>query len=1127
MPHFISNSMTLFKHYLFRLLLGIFLLPPSLLSAQTPQPGITLNLINATAPEVFTAIERQSDYNFIYEEKVKGYAKKISIQVTDAPIEKVLNELSRQSSLSFKKINKNIAVSLNYVTDATGTLKVSGFVNSAKDKLPVVNATVYIKDTPVGTVTDMNGAFTINVPQQYNLLTVAATGYTDQTVLIDKQEGLAVSLVPGAGLEEVVVIGYGSQLSDKVSGSISRITADKLENMPITSFEQGLVGQMAGVEVVQSSGSPGGDVQIRIRGISTITAGTKPLIVLDGLPLSDNNTSSLNHSDIASVEVLKDAAAAAIYGSRGSNGVILITTKKGSSGKPVFNFETYTGMQAVSHKIKMMDAYEMASLIAAARNNSWIDHNPQKNSATDPNNLRNDNKYSIPPFIFPYLERQKGLVNTDWQDEVFRIAPQQNYNLSLSGTEKKVTYFISANYLNQEGVVINSGMKRYTGRINVEAKPTPKFVFGINLSPSYTTYDLISEQTYKDDGIVLSALMALPFFSPRNTDGSLRISEHINAGDYSTVWLENPVALATQIDNTLQRFKLFGNSYATYDITKHLRYKLQAGAEWNTYNESYFRPSTLGTYRGQAPTVAAGRYYTGKVFNWILENTLNYNRVFNSDHTLDVLAGYTAQAKTMEQSYMGATNFPNNNVHTLNAGLINEGNTSKSEYAIVSMLARVNYDYKAKYIVSAALRRDGSSRFGDRSKWGWFPAFSAAWRISKEAFFPQSGLVNELKLKASYGRTGNNQIPDYGSVALMEPSNYVFGNTLQTGLATATSPNENLSWEKTDMINTGLNIGLLGNKLTASVEYFRSETKDLLLNVPVPATSGYEMSLQNIGRVRNEGYELSIGINLKAGGFKWNSFFNFSSYRNEVREVGKGQERIVSDYHITQIGSPIGSYYGYRLLGVYKSQEELNTYPHLPTSTIGSYIYEDVNKDGQITDADRKVIGNYLPDFSIGFSNTFSYKNFSLSIVAQAVQGFEVYNLTRAFTTGVQGWSNGLESIYDGYYQSEAQPGNGIARPLTRPTDKNYELSDFMVEDGSFIRIRSISIGYTLPKKIIRHARLDKCSIYIAAKNPFTFTKYSGYNPEVSSWRDPMTPGVDYGAYPVEKSYVAGLNIKF
>lgn len=1116
------------ERILYRLLLSVLLFPFLTVQAQVQPAGITINVAEATVQELFKEIELQSDYNFIYEEKVKNYTHKISIHVSNAPIEKVLNEIARQSHLSFKKINRNIAVTLSGEPgEMKGARTISGFVRNSESRLPVVNASVFIKNTPVGTVTDINGEFSLAVPRTYNTLTVAATSYTTQQVAIDSQVRMDIALSGATGMDEVVVIGYGDQSGDKVSGSIARITAEKLENMPITSFEQGLAGQMAGVEIVEGTGAPGSDVQIRIRGLSTITAGSKPLIVLDGLPLSDNNTSGLNHADIASVEVLKDAAAAAIYGSRGSNGVILITTKKGSSGKPVFNVGVYTGAQVVSNKIDLMDAYQSAALIATARNNAWIDQRPAQNSATDPNNIRRDNKYSVPPFLFPYLEGQKGLVNTDWQDEIFRIAPQQNFNVSLSGTERKTKYFVSGNYMNQEGIVINSGMKRYTGRINVEAKPTSRFTFGLNLSPSYTTYDLISEKTYKDDGIVLSALMALPFFSPYNKDGSLRISEHINAGDYSTVWLENPVALATQIDNKLQRFKLFGNSYAIYDITKHLHYKLHAGAEWNTYNEHYFRPSTLGTYRGQAPTVASGKYYTGKAFNWILENTLNYNRVFNDRHSLDVVAGYTAQAQDFEHSYMGATNFPNNNVHTLNAGLINEGNTSKSRYTIVSTLARINYDYKAKYIVSAALRRDGSSRFGDNNKYGWFPAFSAAWRISQEAFFPKYGAVNELKLKASYGRTGNNQIPDYGSVALMEPANYVFGNTLQTGLATGTAPNSNLSWEKSDMVNAGLNVGFFGNKITVSAEYFRSVTKDLLLNVPVPATSGYAMSLQNIGSVKNEGYELTIGTNLKGRKFRWTTFANFSSYRNTVLEVGKGQERIVSDYHITQVGAPIGSYYGYRVTGVYKNKSDLETSAHLPSSTIGSYIYEDINKDGQITDADRTIIGNYLPDFSIGFSNTLSYHNFDLNIVAQAVKGVEIYNLTRAFTMGAQGWSNGLQEVYDGYYQSESQPGNGVARPVTKPTDKNYELSDFMVEDGSFIRIRSISLGYTIPKKLSRKARLDKLSVYISAKNPFTFTKYSGYNPEVSSWKDPMTPGVDYGAYPVAKTYVLGLNLKF
>lgn len=1089
---------------------------------------LSLKLTNASVQQVFEAVEKQSEFRFIYGDKVKNYTVEFNLELKDAGIEKVINEIARQSSLSFKKINNNIAVSLN--EDVSSLKKIAGIVRDAKDSIPIAGAYVFIRGSGIGTATDKDGAFSLSVPAEQKVVAVSAAGYEEATVALGNHTAIEVSLSAGGSqkLDEVVVIGYGTQSNAKISGSVAKINADQLEQLPITSFEQGLAGQLPGVEIVQSSGAPGGDLQIRIRGISTITAGTKPLIVLDGLPLADNNTSNLNHADIASIEVLKDASAAAIYGSRGSNGVILITTKKDTPGKTVFNLEAYGGVQLVSNKIAMMDAYESAQVIAAARNNAWTDKNPGTNHATDPNNVRNDNKYNIPPFLFPYLEGQKGLVNTDWQDEVFRPAGMQNYNLSVAGGDKKVRYFISGNYLKQDGIVINSGMKRYAGRINLNADLTRRLSVGLNLSPTLTQYDLISEKTYKDDGIVLSALMALPFFSPYNADGSLKISEHINAGDYSTTWVENPVALAKLIDHGMERFKFFANSYVSYKFSDFLQYKLQVSAEWNTYTEDYFRPSALGTYRNAAPTPAVGTYYTNRAFNWIAENMLSYKRSFNNVHTIDAVLGYTAQRQDWERSYLSASNFPNNTVHTLNAGIISEGYTSRSEYSILSMLGRINYDYKAKYMLSVALRRDGSSRFGNNSKWGWFPAFSAAWRISKEPFFPRSNVVSELKLRASYGRTGNNQIPDYGAVALMESANYVLNNTVQTGLAAATAPNANLSWEKSDMMNTGIDIGLFRNKINLSAEYYYSITNDLLLNVPVPASSGYATSLQNIGKVKNEGYELTLSTNIGSSrSFRWNALFNYSSYRNTVLELGKGQQRIIGDYNITQVGEPIGAYYGYHVMGVFKNEADLAQYPHLSTSRIGDYIYEDVNKDGQITDADRKVLGSYLPDYSIGFRNTFSYKNFDLTILVQAVQGFEIYNLTRGFTAGVQGWSNALKEVYNGYYRSEEEPGSGIARPLTKPNDKNYEQSDYMIEDASFIRVRNISLSYTIPKRLLKRIGIDKMKVYVSAKNPFTFTRYSSYNPEVSSYKDPMTPGIDYGAYPLEKTFVFGVNLKF
>ncbi len=1057
--------------------------------------------------------------------------KKVSINLKDISIQDALNAILKETELYAEflpsgaitiKLKKQgfLNVPVNIVT---------GLVTDAETGNPMPGVNVIVKNSSTGTNTDINGKYEITVPEGIDTLVYTFIGFQNIEIPVDKQTTINVSLRPNQFiLNDVVVVGYGTLQKSNLTTSISQLKSENFKDFPITSFEQAMAGQLAGVQVMQNSGAPGSALSIRIRGVNSITAGTQPLIVVDGLPITDGSTSNINPDDIASIETLKDASAAAIYGSRGSNGVILITTKRGVSGKPKFSFNAYQGVQHVTKKVSLMNSYEHAQVVAAARNNLWFDLDPVNHLPTDDNSLRSANT-KIPTYILPYLQGQKGLTNTDWQNAIFRDAPIQNYDLSVSGGNEKSNFYISGNYFNQQGIVINSGFERYSLRTNFETSLSNKLKFGVNLSPSFTNRNIISEQDHKGNGIIISALLADPSFPVYNSDGSLNISQQINQGNiYGMSPVENPVALATQTTDKVGQLRLLGGSFLSLELIKGLTIKTYLGGDYNDSRENYFRPSAIGTYKIPAPSQANGTSKTGRTWNWLWENTINYSYTFNDEHHFSILAGYTSQKEYQESNSLNASNFPNDQVQTLNAGLVTSGSSSQQVWTLLSYVGRVNYSYKDKYLLSASLRRDGSSRFGPNTKWGYFPSASIGWRVSNESFFPENNIISDLKIRGSYGVTGNFQIPNYGSYALLSTDNYVLGNKVVNGQAPSTSPNPNISWEKKDMINGGIEIGLLGNRINITADYYYANTNGLLLNVPVPAYSGYTTSLQNLGQVRNEGWELGISNKQNFGKLEWIGSLNFSQNKNKVISLGPGQNQIISSSNVTRVGSPIGSYFGYQILGVFKNGDEVSNYPHLATGVPGTYKYADLNNDGKITDADRTILGNFFPSYTFGFSSAFRYRNFDLNFLIQGVEGTKIFNQSKVFTINAEGWGNASEGLYNGYYKSTDNPGSGFARPNVKTPDKLYETSNYMIEDGSFVRVRNITIGYSLPAILTRKVFIEKARIYASALNPFTFTGYSGYNPEVSTYStNQLNPGIDYGPYPVAKSLIIGLNINF
>lgn len=1096
---------------------------------------VTLQFRQVKLAKVFDAITQQTGLTVAYSRPTVDPDRVVSIEADKEELSDVLTQLLKGTNVTFEIGETKIYLKEESVSDTpqkSGRLiTISGTIVDERGET-IIGASVAVQGTTLGTITNADGEYSLtNVPEN-SQITISFIGYQSISLPANaKALGKIVMKEDNELLDEVAVVGYGTQSKARVTGSIASIKKEQIKDMPVTSFEQAIAGQMPGVQVMQQSGTPGSGSSIKVRGASSITAGTNPLIVIDGFPMTTSNTATLlNPEDIESIEVLKDASSAAIYGSRGANGVIVVTTKKGKEGKTNINAKVYFGIQKVSHKIEMMDAYEYANFMATARNNYWVDLNPGVNKPTDDNSAR-VKKARIPDYIASYLNGETGLINTDWQDEIFQTAAMQQYDISVSGGNQKLSHYTSASFVSQDGIIKDSGFQRFSARSNIQAVINKRVTFDLSLAPSYSKTRQISEKNHKQDGLVLLTTIANPAARAYNEDGSIMYGNQIELGNaWGTSVIESPLAIAKSIKDNLHQFRMIGNANISVNILEGLNFKTHFGMEYSNQREDYFRPSYLGNYNTKAPTQATGKYWNAQTTNWINENTLNYKKDFGKHH-FDILLGLSEQKQNYLVASMGAANYPNDNVTTLNAGIVNDGSTTESVWTLLSYFGRINYFFQNKYLLNFSIRWDGSSRFGKNNKYGCFPAVSLGWRVKEENWLKDVDVLSDLKLRVSYGKTGNFQINDYGSYSLLQANNYILNGVLVNGLAPATSPNPNISWEKTDQWNAGFDIAFFSNQLSFSADFYHSVTDGLLLDVPVPAASGFTSSLQNIGKLQNRGLELSLKGDFDFSGFKWAPAFNFSLNRNEVKGLGPNQEQIIDGNHITMIGESIGNFYGYKVLGVYKSQEDLDKYPHLNTAKIGTYIYEDISgpngmPDGEITDADRTILGNYNPDYTIGLFNSFSYKNFDLSFMIQCVQGFEIFNSAKTFLLNGEGWGNGAKDLYKNFF-SESNPNGKYARPSVATADKLYEKSSYMVEDGSFIRFNNITLGYNFPKTSIAKVGLKGLRVYVTAQNPFTITKYSGYNPEVSTNSNALTPGIDYGAYPTNKSLAFGLNINF
>jgi TonB-linked SusC/RagA family outer membrane protein len=1041
-----------------------------------------------------------------------------------------------------KKLNIHILLFLLFITagiQAQNTTpliqsKLDGTVVDAITNQPIIGASVTIKGTTHGVVTDAEGKFYFQTGQKFPYtLIVSYIGYKKLEIIVEKNPVIINLKEERQELDELVVVGYGTQKRKDITGSVASVPKANLSQVT-SSADNLLRGAVAGVVVTQSSGRPGASSSVRIRGGNSITAGNEPLYVVDGILIyNDNNNSSagvtyagasvnvlstINPADIESIEVLKDASATAIYGSRGANGVVIITTKKGTKGQDNISYQGYFGFQNISKKLKLMNASEWAS-------------------------LRNDVQASIgqaPSFSPAQIEALKTSGNYDWQSAAFvTAAPVQNHNLSFSGGDEKSRYAISAGYFDQDGIVLGSDFKRISLRANYERNYSQKFKFGVNANYTNSIANGVGTNGGANAGRnpnpLVSVVLTAPVVPIKNADGSYNVTNNPYATSVNG-YVPNPINDLENTTNETKLNRILTSLFGEYKFNKELTAKVAVSGDVLNTKQNYYAPSNTTTGAGTKGLASIGERLVSSVLN---ENTLTYNTNFGENHKFSALGGYTLQYTKGEVVNAGAQTFVNdaNTYNALQDGVAVKPYSEAYESVLKSWLARVNYSYKGKYNFTLSGRADGSSRFGSESLWGYFPSAGFSWNITDEEFASNIKGVTEAKLRITAGTTGNQEIGNYLPLASMGSVNYSFGGTLYTGLAPTRLANPDLKWEKTNQYNVGLDLSLLDRRINFVFDVYYKKTKDLLINVPVPLSSGYATVLQNIGGVENKGFEVGVTTeNIKTENFAWNSNIVFSLNRNKVTEIGNGVDQffpVVPNGSLLQqqpvtvkVGLPLGTFWGYRTNGIFQTQEEVNTQPKinsLANTKVGDRKYVDTNGDGVITALDKGNLGTSQPKFVGSFSNTVSYNDFDLNFSFQGAYGGKIFNaLNQQLEISTLG-TNAAATLNDRW--TPTNPSNEIPRASSSPLGI---VSERYVEDASFLRLKLITLGYTLPKSVSKKLGTKSVKIYVSAENLITWTKYTGYDPEVSSYeQNNLYPGIDFGSYPNSKTFISGLNVTF
>lgn len=989
---------------------------------------------------------------------------------------------------------------------------------------PLQGVSILLGRNDQGTLTDENGEFSLPAPTEHldngAELRVSLVGYHPQQIVIGSSRTFSITLEESlSDLEEVVVVGYGTQRRKDVTGSIASVRSEELEKVQTPSFTSALQGKVPGVQIQQTSGAPGGSSSVRIRGVGT-TGGNQPLYVVDGFPISSGSLSIsgssdnidglsvINPNDIESIEVLKDAASAAIYGARAANGVILVTTKRGKEGEARISVKSSLGFQQLWKKPGFLDATQFATLANELYTNSGMEPNPE------------------------WADPQSFGTGTNWINQVFRTAPVQNYDISASGGTQNLKTAVSLGYLNQQGTMIETDYERYTGRFTADLQASDRLQFGGTLAYTHSLGKGQQNQVM-NRGIFNLAQQFYPTMGPEEIiDGS---------SAYYTTQGDNPILRAQSIDNRLKNSRVFGNAFGSYEFLEGLVFRSSIGIDnANTRNTSWEPTVDRGHYRNLQAYLDER---ASNNFTWLIENTLSYDRLFG-DHSLSVTLGQTAQKSTTDWISATGREFANEQLQIIdgsNFDLRQAGGT-KGDYTLASYLARVNYGYRDRYLLSASVRRDGSSNFGPSNKWGNFPSVSAGWTVSEEEFLQDVDFLNSLKLRASWGQLGNDAIGAFGYMSTIgsgsSSANYVFGpeQDLIIGAALQRPGNPNLKWETTEQTNFGIDAYFLDNAISLTADYFIKNTKDMLVNLPISYEAGFPSAPSvNGGSVQNRGFEFSLGYQKSMGEFSMRLNANLATLKNEVLSLGVGRpingptlQFTSMSASYTEVGQPIGYFRGYIVDGIYQSDDEVDKTLQ-PNAGAGDFIFRDVNGDDILSDADRVKLGTPWPELTYGFNADLSYKGFDLNILLQGVAGNQIFHSNKFSIYpmkyfGGSGVVNASSEILDRWTPENG--GNSIPKLQYVDDNGNYaNASSFYIEEGDYMRIRNILLGYSLPASLLNDAGVIKgLRLYVNAQNLFTFTSYSGFDPEIGS-TNPIRAGIDDGVYPQPRTFAFGINL--
>ena len=1092
-----------------------------LLAVATYSQGakLTLEVSDKAVKEVLTQIEGQSDFYFLYNSKIVDVERTVSLKVENLEIDKVLNLLFSGTKTSYEILDNQIVLShrrLTSATDATSQQQERIVTGKVTDHAgtPLPGVSVVIKGTNYGVLSDINGNFSLQIPEGAKTISFSFVGMAPQELEIGKNPVFNIIMEEGSiGLDEVVVIGYGTVKKSSLTAAVATLKNEKLDQIAVGRVDLAIVGQLPGISIKQTSTRPGDAPIVRIRGTSSITGLNDPLYVVDGVPIN-GDLNSINSGDIESIEVLKDASSAAIYGSRAAAGVVLITTKRGSGTKPAFNFNAYVGLRTPTNLVTdYHNAREAFDYAVKVSDSNW------RLAGGDPN---------IPIYDRPLQYRPDSLYlklsDTDWQKELLRNALMQNYELSSTGGTDKIKYYISANYMDEQSTYIVGEYKRYSARTNVDVKISDKFNLGITFSPTYST----QRRTSAVMGDMTKYPPYIPVYLP---DGSIAKdgTHYASTLDFFTnpyIKGKNPVAQSLGTKDMYNRFSGFGNIFLNYEIVKNLKFKTSIAFDYQTVKNPYF----VTTFANKDSKTEANFDY-GENLNSLNENILSYNTVIDR-HSIDAILGSTFQKNNnfILNMTVPTGSIPNDKIETLNTGIVNGGLTFMSEWGLISYFGRVNYGFADKYLLSLSYRKDGSSRFGEDRKWGSFPAASVAWRINKERFMENQKIFSNLKLRLSYGLTGRTPVGLYDQIPRIQNYSYTLGSGNGVKVAGATQGtfgNSELGWEKTREFNFGVDIGILEDRVSLESDFYHRLTTDLLLNNPIPGITGFVSTTTNLGKVSNKGIELSLNSRNLVGALKWETRINYSKNINEVVSLGDLTSLPLATskkgmWFLTEVGRPIGLFYGYKQTGVWQSQAELDANPHFAGSIPGSIKVADINNDGIIDQNDRTILGSYMPDFEFGIINTLSYKNFDLSVLVNGVIGFDVWNMELSY------YRENRLYVTDTQWYSEDDPGNGWTPSNREGIDPRD--TDFYIEDGSYWSIRNLTLGYTIDKDIFRKV-FNSARIYVSAQNLYIHLKkgFHAYNPEgLTDYESEATrPGVNFGSEPLNRTITMGISLGF